>query len=73
MFGIGFLEATFCLLLGFLVLGPEKLISTAREGARGFSTLRRMASSLSAELSKEVDDIGKNLSEGTELDFVVVN
>lgn len=55
MFDIGFWEVSFCGLIGLLVLGPDKLLSTIRSLSKLINSVKQMATQLSADLSKELD------------------
>jgi len=60
MLGIGWIEILVVLLLGFLVLGPDKMIETARVLGKSFRQVREatdeITTSLSADLREEKQD-----------------
>ena len=62
MFGIGGGEAVVLLILGLLILGPERLPKVAADVARTLRGLRRMAerarADVTRELGPEFEDIG---------------
>lgn len=55
MFDIGFWEVLFCGLIGLIVLGPDKLLSTIRSLSNIIKSLRKTASQLSTDINKELD------------------
>ena len=62
VFGIGGGEAVVLLILGLLILGPERLPKVAADAVRTVRDLRRMAerarSDVTRELGPEFEDIG---------------
>ena len=46
MLGIGWIEILVVLLLGFLILGPDKMIESARMLGRGFRQVREATDEL---------------------------
>jgi len=62
MLGIGGAEAVVLLILGLLILGPERLPKVAADAARTLRGLRRMAdrarADVTRELGPEFEDIG---------------
>ena len=62
MLGIGGAEAVVLLILGLLILGPERLPQVAADAARTLRGLRRMAerarADVTRELGPEFEDIG---------------
>ena len=66
IFGMGGMEILVILLIGFLVVGPSRMISMSRKMGKTFGDLRRSTSSLSdmvieaeQEISKGMDMEGK--------------
>jgi sec-independent protein translocase protein TatB len=55
MFGIGFWELAFILLLGLLVLGPEKLPRAIRTVGYYWRKLRTVAISAQQQIERELD------------------
>ena len=54
MFGIGGGEAVVLLILGLLILGPERLPRVAADAARTLRGLRRMAEQARADVTREL-------------------
>ena len=54
-FGIGFVELIFILLVALLVLGPNKMVDTARTLGKYIRELQRAASDIPRLLSVEED------------------
>jgi Tat protein translocase TatB subunit len=61
MFGIGFSEILVILILGLIVLGPQKLPQVVREAGRWIGRVRSMARQFQAQLQGE---IGASASSG---------
>ena len=55
MFDIGLLELLLIAVISLLVLGPERLPSAVRSGAKTFYWFKRQASSAKAEINKAFD------------------
>ena len=51
MLGIGWIEILVVLLLGFLVLGPDKMIETARVLGKSFRQVREATDEITTSLS----------------------
>jgi sec-independent protein translocase protein TatA len=54
MFGIGFPELVVILVLGLLVLGPQRLPEVARALGRGLAELKRATQGLKEEMDSEI-------------------
>ncbi|MAL99997.1 Sec-independent protein translocase protein TatB [Hydrocarboniclastica marina] len=54
MFDIGFVELLICAVIALLVLGPERLPVAARATGRWIGKARRMASSFTSELDRQL-------------------
>lgn len=55
IFGIGSLEFVLLFFLGWVVLGPTRVIKLAREGRRMFNQIRELTQNLSNEVNREID------------------
>ena len=55
MFDIGFFELLFITIIALLVLGPERLPSTARAVGSWVGQAKRMMKQLSVELDREIE------------------
>lgn len=72
MFDIGFLEIVIVAVLALLVLGPERLPKAARTLGKWFGKARRMVSTFSQEVDRqlEIDELREQLKkEGQSLDI----
>lgn len=56
MLGIGWIEILVVLLLGFLVLGPDKMIETARVLGKSFRQVREATDEITTSLSADLRD-----------------
>ena len=56
MLGIGWIEILVVLLLGFLILGPDKMIESARMLGRGFRQVREATDELTTSLKVDLTD-----------------
>lgn len=65
MFDIGFLELVLIGVLALLVLGPERLPHAARTAGKWVGKAKRMASSLTDELNRQVkiDELQKKIDQ----------
>jgi Tat protein translocase TatB subunit len=57
MFGIGFPELLVILLLGLIVLGPQRLPELARTLGQWFSTIKRAADDAQAQVRDELEGV----------------
>ncbi len=57
MFGIGFPELLVILLLGLIVLGPQRLPELARTLGRWFAAIKRAADDAQAQVREELDGV----------------
>ena len=64
MLGIGWMEILVVLLLGFLILGPDKMIESARMLGKGFRQVREATDGITTSLS--VDLYEENKVENTD-------
>jgi Tat protein translocase TatB subunit len=58
-FGMGLMEILIILVVGLIALGPAKLPQVARNLGKGISALRKATTDLTAEVTKEFDDLDK--------------
>ena len=58
MFGIGFPELMVILLIGFLVLGPEKAIALSRDFGRIFADFKKKAGQVEKAVLSELNKAG---------------
>jgi sec-independent protein translocase protein TatA len=58
MFGIGFPELMIILLIGFLVLGPEKAIALCRDLGRIFADFKKKAGQVEKAVLSELNKTG---------------
>ncbi len=56
-FGMGAMEILLILIVGFIVFGPGKLPQLARNLGKGLRTFRKAASDLTAEVTKEFQEL----------------
>jgi sec-independent protein translocase protein TatB len=54
-FDIGFIELSILLVVGLMVLGPDKLPVAARQLSKWFSGMRRNINSFTSEMSRELE------------------
>lgn len=57
MFGIGFWELIFLLLIALLILGPERLPAVARKLGYWSGRARMVADALRRQIEREVDEV----------------
>lgn len=69
MFGFGFLEILVLVLVAFLVLGPDKFPSVARDFLKIFNELKRSFSDVSDEIKDIHSDISDLSKQGQEAFF----
>ena len=60
-FGMGAMEVLLILIVGFIVFGPGKLPQLARNLGKGLRTFRKAASDLTAEVTKEFQELEEDL------------
>ena len=56
MLGIGWIEILVVLLLGFVILGPDKMIESARMLGKGFRQVREATDDITNSLSVDLYD-----------------
>lgn len=69
IFGIGSLEFLLLFFLGWVVLGPTRVVKLAREGRKIFNQIRELTQNLSKEVNREIDlitSIEKKNDKGSE-------
>lgn len=54
MLGIGWMEILVVLLLGFLILGPDRMIESARMLGKGFRQVREATDEITTSLSVDL-------------------
>jgi len=60
-FGMGAMEILLILIVGFIVFGPGKLPQLARNLGKGLRTFKKAASDLTAEVTKEFQELEEDL------------
>jgi len=55
VFGVSFTEGLLLLVVGLIVLGPEKLPEAARAAARWYARIKQMVSQVQGDFSREFD------------------
>ncbi len=55
MFGVSFTEGLVLLIVGLIVLGPEKLPEAARAAARWYARIKQMITQVQGDFSREFD------------------
>lgn len=55
MFGVSFTEGLLLLVVGLIVLGPEKLPEAARAAARWYARIKQMVTQVQGDFSREFD------------------
>jgi Sec-independent protein translocase protein TatA len=65
-FGIGFFEIVVVLIIGLLLIGPDKIVEVAKTLGRISRTLKKASSDLSAQITRELEEEkkGKNPPSG---------
>ena len=58
-FGMGPMEILIVLVVGLIALGPRKLPQIARNLGKGIATLKKATAELTAEVTKEFEDLEK--------------
>ena len=66
MFNLSGSEVLFILVIGLVVLGPEKLPEMLRRAGRLYGELRRMSQGVQAELKSALDEPTRELRQTTE-------
>lgn len=66
MFNLSGSEVLFILVIGLVVLGPEKLPEMLRRAGRLYGELRRMSQGVQAELKSALDEPSRELRQATE-------
>lgn len=66
MFNLSGSEVLFILVIGLVVLGPEKLPEMLRRAGRLYGELRRMSQGVQAELKSALDEPTRELRQATE-------
>jgi len=61
MFGMGWPEIAVIVGVAMIVFGPDRLPDVARQAARMFRTVKKMADNAKADLKREVGDDWKDL------------
>lgn len=71
MFDIGFWELLLVVIIGLLVLGPERLPGALRSMQRGIQGLKRYGSKVSAELNHElrINELHQHLAKAEQLNM----
>ena len=59
MLGIGWMEILVVLLLGFLILGPDRMIESARMLGKGFRQVREATDEITTSLSVDLYEENK--------------
>lgn len=66
MFGIGLPELILLMVIGLIVLGPEKLPEIARILGKSLAEIRRATEEVRGSFQKEVGDVERDLKEAGE-------
>lgn len=66
MFNLSGSEVLFILVIGLVVLGPEKLPEMLRRAGRLYGELRRMSQGVQAELKSALDEPTRELRQATD-------
>lgn len=63
IFGMGGMEVLVILLIGFLVVGPSRMVSMSRKMGKTFGDIRRSTSNLSDMVIEAEQEISKGMEE----------
>ncbi len=73
MFNLSGSEVLFILVIGLVILGPEKLPEMLRRAGRLYGELRRMSQGVQAELKSALDEPTRELRQATESARTMLN